>query len=103
MTLTKELEASLRIAIDPIYVGTPGTESHERAALLGEIDRLRAMTQWQDIASAPKDKWVIVNNGGIVEVARLYSTGRWLNVAEYESSLVNHWMPMPEAPKTEDL
>jgi hypothetical protein len=40
--LTPELEAALRCRINPVYVGTLGTESHERAAMLGEIDRLRA-------------------------------------------------------------
>jgi hypothetical protein len=42
--LTPELEASLRIAINPLYADQPGTESHERADLLGEIDRLRAIS-----------------------------------------------------------
>jgi hypothetical protein len=37
-----ELERRIRESINPAYTNTPGTESHERAALLGEIDRLRA-------------------------------------------------------------
>lgn len=40
--LTPKLEAAVRGGINPAYVNTYGTASHERAALLGEIDRLRA-------------------------------------------------------------
>ncbi|MEY2875851.1 MAG: hypothetical protein RLZZ373_3222 [Pseudomonadota bacterium] len=41
--VTPDLERRIRLAINPAYADTPGTESHERAALLGEIDRLRAL------------------------------------------------------------
>lgn len=42
MMLTPEFEADIRRRVNPIYVNTIGTESYERARLLGEIDRLRA-------------------------------------------------------------
>lgn len=40
--LPPELEAELRLAINPAYEDTKGTESYERKRLLGEIDKLRA-------------------------------------------------------------
>jgi hypothetical protein len=40
--LTPEFEADIRARVNPVYVDVIGTESYERAALLGEIDRLRA-------------------------------------------------------------
>lgn len=40
--LTPELEKDLRAKINPQYAHIKGTESHERKALLDEIDRLRA-------------------------------------------------------------
>lgn len=45
MKLTPEFEAYLRTKVNPLYVNQRGTESYERAALLGEIDRLRAAIQ----------------------------------------------------------
>ena len=42
MKLTPEFESDIRRAVNPLYVNQRGTESYERAALLGEIDRLRA-------------------------------------------------------------
>lgn len=42
MMLTPEFEAEIRRCVNPAYVNQIGTESHERAVLLGEIDRLRA-------------------------------------------------------------
>lgn len=43
--LDETLEASLRGAVNPAYVDMRGTASHERAALLGEIDFLREECQ----------------------------------------------------------
>lgn len=40
--LTPELEQELRQSIKPNYADVRGTESHERSALLEEIDMLRA-------------------------------------------------------------
>ena len=40
-TLTPELERQLRESVNPAYADVLGTASHERAAMLGEIDRLR--------------------------------------------------------------
>ncbi|HLP99189.1 MAG TPA: hypothetical protein VK149_12175 [Sideroxyarcus sp.] len=45
MTLTPEFEADIRRRVNPAYVNQLGTESYERAALLGEIDRLRSAIQ----------------------------------------------------------
>jgi hypothetical protein len=45
MRLTPEFEADIRQRVNPRYVNQRGTESYERAALLGEIDRLRAAIQ----------------------------------------------------------
>lgn len=42
MSLTPEHEAEIRSKVNPIYRDQRGTESHERAMLLSEIDRLRA-------------------------------------------------------------
>lgn len=42
MNLTPEHEAEIRSKVNPLYRDQRGTESHERAMLLGEIDRLRA-------------------------------------------------------------
>lgn len=42
LKFTSEREAALRASIKPQYVDVLGTESNERAMLLGEIDRLRA-------------------------------------------------------------
>lgn len=42
MILTPEFESDIRSRVNPAYVNQIGTESYERAALLGEIDRLRA-------------------------------------------------------------
>lgn len=39
--LTVEQLADIRSRINPAYRDTPGTESHERALLVGEIERLR--------------------------------------------------------------
>lgn len=39
--LTPEHEADVRSRVNPQYVNQRGTESHERAILLGEIDSLR--------------------------------------------------------------
>jgi hypothetical protein len=47
--LDHELEKRIRESINPVYVGTRGTNSHERSALIGEIDRLRvALKNEQD-------------------------------------------------------
>jgi hypothetical protein len=43
--LTPEFEADIRARVNPVYADVIGTESYERAALLGEIDRLRAAIQ----------------------------------------------------------
>lgn len=40
--MTQEFESDIRRRVNPAYVDVRGTESYERAALLGEIDRLRA-------------------------------------------------------------
>lgn len=40
--MTPEFEAEVRSRVNPAYVDWVGTESHERAILLAEIDRLRA-------------------------------------------------------------
>jgi uncharacterized small protein (DUF1192 family) len=40
--LTPEFEDEMRACIDKRWVDCKGTMSHERATLLGEIDRLRA-------------------------------------------------------------
>lgn len=41
-TITKEFESDIRSRVNPRYANQRGTESYERAALLAEIDRLRA-------------------------------------------------------------
>lgn len=46
--LTPELEQELRQSIKPHYAAVHGTESHERSALLEEIDMLRAAI-WETI------------------------------------------------------
>ena len=40
--LTPEFEAEIQAKVNPIYINQRGTESYERAVLLGEIYRLRA-------------------------------------------------------------
>jgi hypothetical protein len=45
MKLTPDFEADIRTKVNPLYANQRGTESYERAALLGEIDRLRAAIQ----------------------------------------------------------
>lgn len=63
MALTQELESDIRRAINPIYADRIGTESHERSALLGEIDRLRG-----EVDALRKDaaryRWIRENGDG---------------------------------------
>lgn len=40
--INQGFEADIRRRVNPVYADVRGTESYERAALLGEIDRLRA-------------------------------------------------------------
>lgn len=39
--LTADMEFEWRNKLNPVYVNVSGTESHERATMFGEIDRLR--------------------------------------------------------------
>lgn len=54
-----------------------------------------AASPWQPIETAPKNVWVLVNNGGVVEIARLFQTGRWFNPSDFECACVHHWTPLP--------
>lgn len=56
MKLTPEFEADIRQRVNPLYVNQRGTESHERAALLGEIDRLRDLLAAAKWPAAPDDR-----------------------------------------------
>ena len=62
--------------------------------------------EWQDISTAPKDKWaeaLVFDGYGVSHVYR-HPDGEWIRVnlgPEDEDSIVDditHWMPLPEAP-----
>lgn len=73
MKLTPEIEAELRAAINPAYRDQRGTESWERAILLGEIDRLRAAIAEQ---AEPAD--VLAEHSGLTDRREWVSVGTWL-------------------------
>lgn len=56
-----------------------------------------AFSAWQPIETAPHGLWVLLDNGGTTDIARLYSTGRWFNTRDLECSLARRWMPLPDA------
>ena len=70
-------------------------EAHEKPLYLAPVDR------WNQAEDAPLNMWVLVNNGGIVDIARLYNTGRWFNTREMELACVRDWMPLPPTPNAE--
>lgn len=60
-----------------------------------DLEMVPAPDCWQPIETAPKNVLVLVNNGGVVEIARLFNTGRWFNTRDFECSCVHHWTPLP--------
>lgn len=52
--MTPEIEADIRARVNPVYVDWRGTESHERAMLLAEIDRLRHIFRVNMLRLAPE-------------------------------------------------
>lgn len=59
----------------------------------------RKQSEWVSVDERlpPKYEKVLVFSAGVIEVSRLSSTGLWWEI--YDSNLVTHWTPLPEAPK----
>jgi hypothetical protein len=60
-------------------------------------------SEWQPIETAPQDGtsvliWIVgAMPGGHADVAQFYNSSWWFS-AQNPSSVVTHWMPLPEPP-----
>jgi hypothetical protein len=86
------------------------------SALFAELERLQKESEWHDISTAPKDKWIIVGSeDGEIAIAKDYiyigiskipKAMGWVSDAydgrgEHQSLWFTpaHWMPLPKAPE----
>ena len=76
---------------------TAGRLCKEAAA---EIERLRSLTDWRPIESAPKDGAAVLLYRS--NPRRTVKVDRWLTNWWYETKIEHaptHWLPLPEPPK----
>jgi hypothetical protein len=56
---------------------------------------------WQPIATAPKDRLILLWAPGIYDLSAMYSLCMWHEDAGFcidELRVPTHWMPLPQAP-----
>lgn len=75
----------------------PAMEWQKIVTLLEEIVKSRA---WQPIATAPRDKEILVWDGASVYVAAHAYDDRW-QPDGLPSFVPTHWMPLPPPPQKE--
>lgn len=104
----EELEVQLREALgnQQIHVTIPfppeavPTKEDIAAALKESVGR-RLMPTWQPIATAPKDKFILIAGDRATREPRSarWSEGKWVSACAACSYEPTHWMPLPEAPR----
>jgi hypothetical protein len=82
-----------------------GAAADEIEALRAEVERLRALVDWQKIETAPKDGTEVLITGIGFRGRRWMSVakqinGRWYDDSKHAGNLTNvtHWQPLPEPP-----
>lgn len=99
--IVERLRALAKAEHDDLSIG------HEAA---DEITRLRSLTDWQPIETAPKDKDILLFVGETGEqfvafwgVSLEDGDGQWIFARAKDLSFVvrnpTHWMPLPPQPK----
>lgn len=91
------------------YAALALTAASELGELYAEIERLRVLTTWQPIETAPKDGSLILgvsaNPEGCIDIvgwdskAGGWSTGYFDREEYYILRDPTHWMPLPKPPK----
>lgn len=66
-----------------------------------EIERLRSLSEWRPIESAPKDGTPVLLLAGVTKNVGWWAVDKWSYGGGRWGNDVTHWLPLPPAPSKE--